>query len=78
MKWETSLRPVKQGLGNIGSDLNFVLHDMSWISKWEIANFLSSILPTQEWSQGVLGYFGKLVIWSTTHLWNAFENSSWN
>ena len=30
MKWETSLRPVKQGLGIIGSYLNFVLHEMAW------------------------------------------------
>ena len=30
MKWEKSLRPVKQGLGSIGSDLNFVLHGMAW------------------------------------------------
>ena len=30
MKWETSLRPVKQGLGIIGSDLNFVFHEMAW------------------------------------------------
>ena len=30
MKWETSLRPVKQGLGSIGSYLNFVLHEMAW------------------------------------------------
>ena len=30
MKWETILRPVKKGLGSIGSDLNFVLHEMSW------------------------------------------------
>ena len=30
MKWETSLRPVKKGLGSIGSDLNFVLHEMAW------------------------------------------------
>ena len=30
MKWETSLRPVNQALGNIGSDLNFVLQEMAW------------------------------------------------
>ena len=30
MKWETSLRPIKQELGSIGLDLNFVLHEMAW------------------------------------------------
>ena len=30
MEWETSLGPVKHGLGSIGSDLNFVLHEMAW------------------------------------------------
>ena len=30
MKLETCLRPVKQELDNIGSDLNFVLHEMAW------------------------------------------------
>ena len=27
----TSLGPVNHGLGNIGTDLNFVLHEMAWI-----------------------------------------------
>ena len=45
---------------------------------FENPNFLSSILPAQEWSQGVIRHFGKLVMWYTTHIWIAFEDSPWN
>ena len=35
-------------------------------------NFISSILPNQEWSQGVLGHFGKFAMCYKTHLWISF------
>ena len=61
MEWETILRPAKQILCILGLNLNFGSSWNGLESKWGIANFLSSILPTQEWYQGVLGHFGKIV-----------------
>ena len=78
MEWETSLRPAKQRLCSLGLDLNFCSSWNGLKSKWEIANFISSILPTQEWSQGVLGNFGNFLTCSTTPIWIDFKDSSWN
>ena len=75
---QTSWRPEKWRLYSILEDLNFCSSWNGLKSKWEIANFISSILPTQEWSQGVLRHFGNLEMWSITHLWKAFKDSSWN
>ena len=75
MEWETSLRPAKQRLCSLGLNLNFGSSWNGLKSKWEIANFISSILPTQEWSQGVLGHFGKLEMFYTTYLWISFKYS---
>ena len=42
-----SLGPVQHEIAIIGLICNLVHQEMAWTKKWENANFLSSIIPTQ-------------------------------